>query len=289
MRDRVVVVGIGIGIAVGLTAATAAGAFGSSPATPASAFAPPAAARGGAQGRGAVGSSGGSTSPASTTALSPSSGPAPPRARSTTKSTAVSGSRPATSSRSRPIHLTMPPRKSSRSAGQLPSSTSAIRTPLLIAGTYAGRDPRQIDFSVDEGNIVTNLAWTSWSSSGAVGQGRSDADTCVPNCAVAPVDLEATTVTLSAPIDGHFSVITEERGGRAERFTYPEVWPVGAARSTRTPTSTPASISTAEPSSTRGPSSTSGPSSSSSTSLANGTGAAVSSAAVRSPAGSTTP
>lgn len=124
-----------------------------------------------------------------------------------------------------------------------------MRAPVLMAGTYVGRDPREIDFSADEGNIVTSLTWTNWSSGGAVGVGRSDADTCVPNCAVAPIELEATTVTLSSPSDGHFSVITEERGGRTERFTYPSVWPVGATRSTPTPTptSTPTPTRTASP------------------------------------------
>lgn len=201
MRRRVVA--IAIGLAAGMTIATAAGAFRTADAPHASALAPP--------------------------ALEPAPATIP-------SGNISSGKRP------------------SAASGQSPSSTSLRRAPLLIAGTYVGRDPRQIDFSVDEGNIVTDLAWASWSSHRAVGQGLSDADSCVPNCATAPVELEATTITLCAPSDGHFTVITERRGGRTERFTYPAMWPVGATRSTPQPAPTvPSSSASRVPVSTPTP------------------------------------
>ncbi|HVC15024.1 MAG TPA: hypothetical protein VND62_09220 [Acidimicrobiales bacterium] len=124
---------------------------------------------------------------------------------------------------------TTAPVPSSARAGTGPTETAS--TPVFAAGTYSGREPRKIDISVDAGNIVTNLRWKRWTASSAVGRGTSDADGCVPDCATAPAVAERTSVTLSRPRNGHFTAMTEVRGGRTQRFSYPAVWPLGATSS----------------------------------------------------------
>jgi hypothetical protein len=90
--------------------------------------------------------------------------------------------------------------------------------------------PTQIDYSGDATNIVTKITWSSWTATGASGAGTSDIDSCNPNCAQAPPDLVATTITLSAPVGGKFTQMTETRGGKTESFTYPSAsWPGGAS------------------------------------------------------------
>jgi photosystem II stability/assembly factor-like uncharacterized protein len=103
--------------------------------------------------------------------------------------------------------------------------------PVLRAGgnglqTYAAIEPRQINFSGDSGDIVTDLSWASWTTSSAVGYGTSDHDSCNPDCAEAPIDMENTALTLSQPRNGQFTVITEQRGGVTETFTDPGQWPL---------------------------------------------------------------
>ena len=90
-------------------------------------------------------------------------------------------------------------------------------------------NPSQIDFSGDSGNVVTGIAWASWTATAATGSGKSDIDSCVPSCAQAPPDFVTTNLVLSDPVNGRFTLITETRNGSTETFTYPNSWPNGAS------------------------------------------------------------
>ncbi|MFZ0668650.1 MAG: hypothetical protein WAM97_23065 [Acidimicrobiales bacterium] len=103
-------------------------------------------------------------------------------------------------------------------------------TPLFIAGPYTGREPGSIGISGDAGNIIINLEWSSWSTTGAVGHGTSNYLTCVPNCAAGPAYPEPTTITLSDPVDGHFTKMVELKMGYTSTYTYPRLWAEEAAQ-----------------------------------------------------------
>ena len=107
------------------------------------------------------------------------------------------------------------------------SASSAL--PVLTAGSYTGIKPTQIDFSADAGNIVTGITWSSWTATTAIGSGTSDVDSCVPDCASAPKDYVSTTLMLSDPVNGRFTVIREMRNGTAEAFVYPNTWALAAS------------------------------------------------------------
>jgi serine/threonine protein kinase len=107
----------------------------------------------------------------------------------------------------------------SSSASTSPSSSASL--PVLVAGTYTGMKPSSISFSADAGNIVGDIAWTSWTPTGATGHGTSDIDSCVPNCAQAPPDDVPATITLANPVNGRFTSMTETRNGSAATWTYP--------------------------------------------------------------------
>jgi hypothetical protein len=51
---------------------------------------------------------------------------------------------------------------------------------LIVSGpgtsTFAGREPSLIDFRGDAGNVVTDITWSSWTGTQAVGKGTSDGD-----------------------------------------------------------------------------------------------------------------
>jgi hypothetical protein len=111
------------------------------------------------------------------------------------------------------------------------TTTSASGSlPTLDAGSYSGIRPSTLDFSGDAGNIVTGITWSSWSAAGAVGQGTSNIQGCVPNCAQGSETPVATSVTLSAPQSGHFTQVTEVRHGLHLNAAYPSSgWPEGAS------------------------------------------------------------
>jgi hypothetical protein len=114
-----------------------------------------------------------------------------------------------------------------------PASTPAIagpaKLPVLTVGGYTGMKPTEIAYSGDATNVVTKITWSSWTSTGASGQGTSDIDSCNPNCAQAPPSLVPTTVTLSAPVNGRFTTMTETRNGSTSTYTYPDNWPQSAS------------------------------------------------------------
>jgi serine/threonine protein kinase len=109
------------------------------------------------------------------------------------------------------------------------SAPAPAALPALVAGSYHGIKPTNIAFSADAGNIVTGLTWSSWTATRAIGSGTSDIDSCIPDCASAPTDLVTTTLVLSQPVNGHFTVISEMRNNTAEAFVYPNTWAINAS------------------------------------------------------------
>lgn len=101
--------------------------------------------------------------------------------------------------------------------------------PVVNIGSYTGRAPSKIDFSADGGNIVTGIHWGSWTARGAIGHGTSAIESCVPNCAQGPVTYVPATITLSAPLGGEFTVLTETRKGQTITLRYPVSWPLAAS------------------------------------------------------------
>jgi hypothetical protein len=111
-----------------------------------------------------------------------------------------------------------------------PAGAKSARLPTLIAGSWVGIKPTDIDFSADGGNVVTQLRWKSWGHNTAIGSGTSDIQRCVPNCAQGTARRVVTRITLSNPRDGHFTKIIEVR----DRYTYVvyyrhRAWPLGAS------------------------------------------------------------
>ena len=110
-----------------------------------------------------------------------------------------------------------------------PASSSPAQLPVLAAGSYAGMKPAEIDFSGDATNVVTKISWSSWTATTASGSGTSDIDSCNPNCAQAPPSLVPTTITLTDPVNGKFTKMTETRNGSSKTYTYPADWAEGAS------------------------------------------------------------
>lgn len=89
----------------------------------------------------------------------------------------------------------------------------ATSTPLVKIGNWIGRQPSLIGFSADGGNIVTNLRWTTWGKTQALGVGQSAIQTCIPSCAAGGVMPVSAYVLLSDPVNGRFMHMTESQGG----------------------------------------------------------------------------
>jgi serine/threonine protein kinase len=117
---------------------------------------------------------------------------------------------------------------SSSSPSQATSSSSAA-LPVLVVGSYSGMQPTEIAYSGDGTNVVTGITWSSWAATGATGTGTSDIDSCDPSCAAASPDNVSTTITLSAPVNGHFTQMTETRNGSTADYTYPNTWAQSAS------------------------------------------------------------
>jgi hypothetical protein len=115
-------------------------------------------------------------------------------------------------------------------------SPAASPLPVLFvpANGYRGVEPAMIGFSGDAGNIVTGITWSSWTAARATGTGISDIQGCVPNCAQGSETPVTTTISLSAPVHGMFTAITETRNGTSATFSYPpapgvSLWPEEAS------------------------------------------------------------
>jgi predicted Ser/Thr protein kinase len=101
--------------------------------------------------------------------------------------------------------------------------------PVLVAGGYSGRDPGQLTFAADGSNTVTGITWSSWSATGATGSGRADLALCLPGCVGTPASVVPATITLSDPVNGHFTQLTESRAGSTQSWNYPGNWPRSAS------------------------------------------------------------
>jgi hypothetical protein len=108
------------------------------------------------------------------------------------------------------------------------SSTAAL--PLLITMGWSGMKPATVDFSGDAGNVVTGINWASWTAAGAVGEGTSGIQSCVPNCAQGKTKFVPTTIVLSDVVGDHFTHLIETRNGTTTDATYSDKqnWPIGA-------------------------------------------------------------
>ena len=106
---------------------------------------------------------------------------------------------------------------------------SAPGLPVLVAGGYSGRDPGQLTFAADGSNTVTAITWSSWTATGATGSGRAGLALCLPGCVGTPASVVPSTITLSDPVNGHVTQLTESRGGSAQSWNYPGNWPQSAS------------------------------------------------------------
>jgi len=147
--------------------------------------------------------------------------PATNTGTNTGTNSSAAASSPATSSTS----TTSP----SQAASSTPASSSPAALPVLAVGSYSGMRPTEIAYSGDATNVVTGLSWSSWTATGATGTGTSDIDSCVPSCAAASPDNVRTTITLSDPVNGQFTHMTETRNGSATSYTYPNTWAQSAS------------------------------------------------------------
>jgi serine/threonine protein kinase len=136
-----------------------------------------------------------------------------------------SGSSGSSSSSGSTTGTTSPGQPAASTSG--PSSSTAL--PVLAVGSYSGMRPTEIAYSGDATNVVTGLTWSSWTASGATGTGTSDIDSCVPSCAAASPDNVSTTITLSDPVNGQFTRMTETRNGSTASYTYPNNWAQSAS------------------------------------------------------------
>ena len=89
-----------------------------------------------------------------------------------------------------------------------------------------------MDFSGDAGDIVTDMTWSSWTTSQAVGNGTWTYQNCVPDCANGTDTPNPATIVLSDPVNGVFTCMTETTTGPEgymDTFTYPNNWVQGAS------------------------------------------------------------
>jgi Protein kinase domain len=108
-------------------------------------------------------------------------------------------------------------------SGSTPTATNsgqangATALPTVTFGRYTGRKPGAIVLNSDDGGgTVQGIAWTSWTATGATGEGIAGK---VP-----------TEVTLSSPVDGRFTRIGETSNGQLLVQAYPDNdWPSGAS------------------------------------------------------------
>jgi serine/threonine protein kinase len=119
-------------------------------------------------------------------------------------------------------------------AGSPSSSAAAAGTiaalPTVTIGSYSGTQPSVINMSSGRANQVQNIDWSSWTATNAYGQGVSYDDNCIPDCAGGTITPVPVQVTLSDPVSGRFSNMSETREGTTTSMTYPgATWPYGAS------------------------------------------------------------
>ena len=154
---------------------------------------------------------------------------APATSAVTNHSAAASSSSSSSSSNSGSSSSTTGTTSPSQPAASTSAPAASTAVPVLGVGSYSGMRPTEIAYSGDGTNVVTGLTWTSWTATGATGTGTSDIDSCVPSCAAASPDNVSTTITLSDPVNGQFTQMTETRNGSTTSYTYPSSWAQSAS------------------------------------------------------------
>jgi hypothetical protein len=97
--------------------------------------------------------------------------------------------------------------------------------PTVTLGSWTGTRPRTIYFSADGGNIVHDIAWSSWDSQSAEGSGLWGHNDCDPSCAEGKVIQYPTTVSFNGPTGGQFTQAVERQTGpfgKTYTFTLPD-------------------------------------------------------------------
>ena len=116
-----------------------------------------------------------------------------------------------------------------------PTTTTVLPAaplPDFVAGSYTGRQPSQIDLAPACCNVVDHIAWSSWGSAQALGQGTWEYDTCASGCVNGPFVPYSASLALSGPLGGTFTVLTVDTTGPQGSFSsysYPQTWPYGAS------------------------------------------------------------
>ena len=106
------------------------------------------------------------------------------------------------------------------------ATTTTAASPTVTIGRWTGRQPAAIYFSGDAGDVATGLTWSAWNTSTAVGHGTRSELSCVPSCAQGTATPYPVTITLSRPVDGRFTLITEQTAdahGTTETFRAPDL------------------------------------------------------------------
>jgi len=92
------------------------------------------------------------------------------------------------------------------------AATPPVSTPDVRLGTFAGQKPTTIVFGADAGNVVSHLTWT-WGATEAVGHGQWGYLSCNPDCASSVPVYYPATITLTDPVGGYFTEISEQTTG----------------------------------------------------------------------------
>lgn len=94
-----------------------------------------------------------------------------------------------------------------------PSKLPTMALPTVTLGRWTGTRPKTIYFTVDGGNIVSNIVWSTWNAQSAVGHGTWGYESCQPSCAQGGVVQYPATVTFSSSSNGQFTELQEAQSG----------------------------------------------------------------------------
>jgi hypothetical protein len=109
------------------------------------------------------------------------------------------------------------------------AAASQPATVALVAPGFSGVRPSAIQFSLDGGDVVTGIHWSSWGGRTATGAGTVGRDDCTPNCAEGRTSYVPARITLSQPnAQGQWTMVSETVQGRTTTFTRSGHWLQGA-------------------------------------------------------------
>jgi len=144
----------------------------------------------------------------------------PPSKKPATKTTTATPSKGAASTTSSTTAAATTTTTAASSSG-----SASTTVPTATFGSWTGTEPTIVYFSGDSGNIVSGLTWTSWTSQSATGHGSWGYENCDPNCAQGTVTPYPATISLSDPVGGRFTQVTETQSGpygSTLNFTLPD-------------------------------------------------------------------